>query len=101
MTATQGHDLPGALNPDDVAAVCHYMNTEVPQSLLYIVRKLGGLEGVVSTNLVTMTPFAAVVEVTLESGETTTVELAWPDRVIDRSGMRQQLFALLDKASVR
>jgi hypothetical protein len=102
VTSHEAEDHEGvALNADDIEAVCLYMNSEVPEAVEYIAQKLGGVGRVGGARLVGMTSRVATLEILIDSGATVAVDIPWSAPVVDRVGMREQLFALLDHASVR
>ncbi len=84
--------------PDVIDAICTYMNTDPMESTLTIVQ---GLTGDRTVTKVTMTGFdgkECVFQAENPEG-TKEVRIPWLRQISERPEVREQLFALLDRAS--
>lgn len=90
-----------ALDPAEVAAVCAYMNAHQADSLRFIVRRLAGVDDLEAAELVDITAVDAVLTVRGANATPTEVRVPWPAPVATRADMKDQLFALLDRAATR
>lgn len=86
-----------SFDPEIITGVCGYMNANQAENNLVIVQWLGGLREATSATMAgfdeTGVDFAVRV-----GGEETAVRLPWTREISTRDEVREQLFALLDRA---
>jgi hypothetical protein len=86
-----------AFDDDVVQAICAYMNSDPTESNLTIVQGLSGDRTVTRAELVTFDGDGATFKAHSPSGERE-VRFSWNRPITERAEVREQLFALLDRA---
>jgi len=87
-----------ALDPNDVAGVCDYMNDpSMADHMRFIAERLAGAELESDVRLVDITEAHGLFAIT-KNGETREAPIPWPYPVTNRAEMKTALFALMDKA---
>ncbi len=83
--------------PEIVEAITGYMNANQAESNLVIVKTLGETRDATAAALVGFDSEAAIFSATLGEGEVE-VRVPWSYEVTTRDQVREQLFAMLDRA---
>lgn len=83
---------------DVIEAICTYMNTDPMESSLTIVQGLTGDRTVTKVTMKTFDGAECVFDAESPAG-TREVRIPWLREISERAEVREQLFALLDRAS--
>lgn len=81
----------------EISEVCGYMNEQMSDTCVYLVKKLTHHANAKNVKLVDISFTSATFQVDVEA-RTATAEIRWPEPIVERSEVRTAFMALLHKA---